>query len=221
MKIKNILLTIALSLLSISHLSASQPCCSTEGHLNIHAGPMFAGKSTTLIREKEEAIKKGEKVAAFKHAWDDRYSKTAITTHNNESSSAVATKNPTDILKEGMEADVVIIDEAQFYDPNLVRVIAKLRAAGKRVVVGGLDQDFKREGFGIMPELMAQATTVTKLTATCTVCGCKRATLTQRLVNGNPAEYTDPVVMVGAEEMYEPRCPKCHNLPGAPEPVER
>jgi|SaaInlStandDraft_2_1057019.scaffolds.fasta_scaffold06027_5 thymidine kinase len=182
---------------------------------------MFAGKSTTLIREKEAAIKEGLKVAAFKHAWDDRYSKTEITTHNNESSAAVATKNPTDILKDGMEADVVIIDEAQFYDPNLVRVIAKLRAAGKRVVVGGLDQDFKREGFGIMPELMAQATTVNKLTATCAVCGCKRATLSQRLVNGNAAEYTDPVVMVGAEELYEPRCPKCHNLPGAPEPAER
>ena len=121
-----------------------------------------------------------------------------------------------DILKK-IEADteVVAIDEVQFFDKDIVEVCEYLADKGIRVMVAGLDKDFRGESFGVMPELLTRAEFVTKLTAVCAKCGAP-ATRTQRLVNGKPAGFEDPIVMVGADESYEPRCRHCHQVPNKP-----
>jgi thymidine kinase len=118
-----------------------------------------------------------------------------------------------DILKElKPETTVVGIDEAQFYDPGIVEVVRLLAEKGLRVILTGLDMDFRGEPFGCMPELMARAERVDKLQAICMVCG-EPASRTQRLVDGKPARFDDPVVVVGAQEIYEARCRKHHEVP--------
>jgi thymidine kinase len=107
---------------------------------------------------------------------------------------------------------VVAIDEAQFFDQNVIGISQCLADRGLRVIVAGLDTDFRGEPFGPMPTLMAQAEVVDKLHAICMVCG-ESATRTQRIVNGKPAHYNDPVVIVGASEMYEARCRQHHQVP--------
>ncbi len=125
----------------------------------------------------------------------------------------VSIASAADIL-QSLEADttVVGIDEAQFFEPNIVPIVRSLAAKGIRVIVAGLDLDFRGEPFGSMPVLMAEAERVDKLQAICMVCG-EPASRTQRLVNGNPAYYEDPIVIVGAAEMYEARCRKHHQVP--------
>ena len=128
---------------------------------------------------------------------------------------AVPVKCAADILTHlNADTQVVGIDEAQFFDPDVVRVSQELAGRNIRVIVAGLDQDFRGEPFGMMPVLMALAERVDKLSAICMVCG-EPATRTQRLVNGRPAHYHDPVVIVGASEMYEARCRRCFE-PGVP-----
>ena len=107
---------------------------------------------------------------------------------------------------------MVGIDEAQFIDPQIVEVVETLASRGVRVILAGLDMDFRGEPFGSMPILMARAERVDKLQAICMVCG-EPASRTQRLVNGKPARYDDPVVIVGAAEMYEARCRSHHQVP--------
>jgi thymidine kinase len=109
--------------------------------------------------------------------------------------------------------DVVAIDEVQFFDWEIAPVCGLLADRGKRVLVAGLDTDFRGEPFGPMPLLMAQAEQVDKLSAICVVCGAP-ASRTQRLINGQPANYDDPVILVGATELYEARCRHCHDVPG-------
>jgi thymidine kinase len=118
-----------------------------------------------------------------------------------------------DILAK-LDADttVVGIDEAQFFDDGIINLTGHLAERGIRVLVAGLDQDFRGEPFGPMPALMAKAEHVDKIQAICMVCG-DPASRTQRLVNGKPARYDDPVVIVGASEMYEARCRKHHEVP--------
>jgi thymidine kinase len=110
---------------------------------------------------------------------------------------------------------VVAIDEAQFFDEGLIGVCDILASSGVRVIVAGLDTNFRAEPFGPMPMLLALAEDVTKLNAICIKCGAP-ASRTQRLVNGKPAKYDDPVVMIGASESYEARCRRCHEVPGKP-----
>jgi thymidine kinase len=115
-----------------------------------------------------------------------------------------------DLIEE--DADVVAIDEVQFFDWQVAELCDKLAGDGRRVILAGLDLDFRGEPFGPMPLLMAQAEIVTKLQAICMVCGAL-ASRTQRLINGQPANYDDPVIMVGASEVYEARCRMHHVVP--------
>lgn len=182
------------------------------GWLELIVGPMFSGKSEELIRRVNRAIIAKQKVQVFKPAIDDRYDTIAIASHNGRKVDAVAIKGVHDIKTQLEPAtQVVAIDEGQFLSNELVSLVLDLADEGKRVVVAGLDQDFRGEPFGVIPELLAHAEFVDKLTA---ICRCGRAaTRTQRLIAGHPAHYDDPVILVGAAESYEPRCRACHDVP--------
>ena len=113
------------------------------------------------------------------------------------------------------EDEIVAIDELQFFDSNIVKVITRLMNEGKKVIGTGLELDFKSEPFGAMPQLMCIATKVDKLHAVCMKCGCEHATRTQRLIDGKPADKSSPLIMIGGDETYEARCIKCYELPNA------
>lgn len=187
-----------------------------KGWIEVICGPMFAGKSEELIRRVRTLSYAHQKIIAFKPSIDNRYDKTAIASHDGEKYEAYAVKSVQDI-KDLVTPDtqVVAIDEVQFFDSSIVSLCEKFADDGIRVIVAGLDTDFRGEPFGPMPELLARAEFVTKLTAACTVCGCA-ATRTQRLVNGKPANYDDPIVLIGAKESYEARCRKHHVVPNKP-----
>ncbi len=181
----------------------------STGWVEVIAGPMFSGKSEELIRRVTRAIIAKQHVQVFKHAIDDRYASMAVASHAGRTLEAELVTSPAEVL-ERLEpgAQVVAVDEAQFLDIQIVDVVQHLADAGKRVIVAGLDLDFRGEPFGPMPELIARAEVVEKLTAICR-CGLA-ATRTQRLIQGRPAHFNDPTVLVGAAESYEPRCRACH-----------
>lgn len=193
------------------------------GHLEVIVGPMFSGKSEELIRRLTRAVIARQNVQVFKPALDDRYHESAVASHAGRSVHAVAVRGAADIrahlsgegtlLPSGAAdlPDVVGIDEVQFMDPDLVPLVLELADAGVRVILAGLDLDFRAEPFGFMPDLLARAESVEKLTAICTVCGAP-ATRSQRLIGGQPARADDPVVLVGALESYEARCRVHHEL---------
>ncbi|GGR79547.1 thymidine kinase [Deinococcus sedimenti] len=193
------------------------------GHLEVIVGPMFSGKSEELIRRVTRAVIARQRVFVFKPALDDRYHESAVASHAGRTVHAVAVRGAADIRAhlsgEGtlLHAqgdtlpDVVGIDEVQFLDEAIIPLALDLADAGVRVILAGLDQDFRAEPFGFMPELLARAESVEKLTAICTVCGAP-ATRSQRLIGGQPARFDDPVVLVGAEESYEARCRVHHVL---------
>ena len=187
-----------------------------KGWIEVICGPMFAGKSEELIRRVKTLYYAHQKIIAFKPAIDNRYDKSAIASHDGEKYQAFAIKSAEDILPL-VESDiqVVAIDEVQFFKDNIVSICESLADRGVRVIVAGLDTDFRGEPFGVMPLLLARAEFVTKLSAACTVCGCA-ATRTQRLVDGKPANYDDPIILVGAKESYEARCRKHHIVPNKP-----
>ncbi|MBC7545107.1 MAG: thymidine kinase [Candidatus Sericytochromatia bacterium] len=173
---------------------------------------MFSGKSEELIRRVRRASIARQQVQAFKPAIDDRYHELAIATHAGGTIEAIAVDMAAEILVAvSPETSVVAIDEVQFFDDGILNVIRDLADAGKRVLVSGLDLDFRAEPFGIMPRLLAVAEYVDKLQAICVQCGSP-ATRTQRLINGEPAEWDDPVILVGAADHYEPRCRHCHQV---------
>jgi thymidine kinase len=152
-------------------------------------------------------------VQVFKPIIDVRYSVEKVTSHAGSEYSAVPIHKASNILEKlDSETTVVAIDEAQFFDDELVPISQQLADQGLRVIVAGLDTDFRGEPFGPMPVLMAKAEIVDKLHAICMVCG-EPANRTQRLVNGNPAHYHDPIVIVGASELYEARCRQHHIVP--------
>ena len=187
-----------------------------KGWLEVICGPMIAGKSEELIRRVKTLTYAHQKIIAFKPAIDNRYDKTAIASHDGEKYQAYAVRNTQEIDDlVTPDVQVVAIDEVQFFGDPIVDLVEKFADRGIRVIVAGLDTDFRGEPFGPMPVLLARAEFVTKLTAACTVCGCA-ATRTQRLVNGEPANYDDPVIQVGAKESYEARCRKHHIVPGKP-----
>jgi thymidine kinase len=181
------------------------------GHIEVIVGPMFSGKSEELIRRVNRAVIAKQKVQVFKPAIDNRYDAVAVASHNGRTFHAQAI-NAVEEIRERLEPDtqVVAIDEGQFLSDDLVQLALDLADEGKRVIIGGLDLDFRGEPFGPIPKLLAHAEMVDKLTA---ICSCGRAaTRTQRLIGGHPAHYDDPVILVGAAESYEPRCRDCHTV---------
>jgi len=185
----------------------------THGSIEVVCGSMFSGKTDELIRRMRRAVIARQKVQVFKPAIDVRYAIEKVTSHAGADFDAIPVEKAANIF-EKLDADttVVGVDEAQFFDDGIIEVTRKLAERGIRVLVAGLDQDFRGEPFGPMPILMAEAEHVDKLQAICMVCG-DPASRTQRLVNGKPARHDDPVVIVGASEMYEARCRKHHEVP--------
>jgi len=180
------------------------------GWIEVICGSMFSGKSEELIRRVRRVQIANKKVQVFKPTIDNRYAVQYIYSHNGTKVEAINITRPKDIL-ESIEPDteVIAIDEAQFYDDDIVSICQELADQGKRVIIAGLDQDFRGEPFGPIPKLLAIAEYVNKLQAICIVCG-NTASRTQRLVNGQPAKYSDPTILIGAKESYEARCRKCH-----------
>jgi thymidine kinase len=184
-----------------------------HGSIEVICGSMFSGKTDELIRRLVRATIAKQKVQVFKPAIDVRYAVEKVTSHAGSDYDAIPVQKAAEI-REKIEPDttVVGIDEAQFFDPEVVPIADELAARGIRVLVAGLDTDFRGEPFGPMPVLMSMAEHVDKLHAICMVCG-DDASRTQRLVNGRPARFDDPVVIVGASEMYEARCREHHEVP--------
>ncbi|HET7657462.1 MAG TPA: thymidine kinase [Bacillales bacterium] len=188
-----------------------------RGSLEVICGSMFSGKSEELIRRVHRVQYGKQKAEVFKPAIDNRYSDAEVVSHNGISVLAIPVGSAEEILhKKAPDTDVIAIDEVQFFDEGIVPVVQKLANAGIRVLVAGLDQDFRGHPFGQVPVLMGLAETVTKLQAICVICG-GAASRTQRLINGQPASYDEPTIMVGAAEAYEARCRHCHEVPGKPE----
>ncbi len=191
------------------------------GKIEVITGCMFSGKSEELIRRIRRAQIARQKIQVFKPSIDTRYSEINVVSHTGEQVKGVPVKSSNEILTKLMpDANVIGIDEAQFFDNKIIDIVSMLADRGLRVIIAGLDMDFRGEPFGPMPFLMAIADDVQKLHAICTVCG-EDATRTQRLINGKPAYYDDPVVMIGASEKYEARCRKHHYVQQKPNKDER
>lgn len=183
------------------------------GSLEVITGSMFCGKTDELIRRLRRAAIARQKVQVFKPAIDDRYAIEKVKSHAGNEFDALPIQLAAEIWNNlAADTTVVAIDEAQFFDGQIIPIAQELADRGLRVIVAGLDTDFRGEPFGPMPELMAKAEIVDKLHAICMVCG-ESASRTQRLVNGQPAYYEDPVVIVGAAELYEARCRQHHQVP--------
>jgi thymidine kinase len=185
----------------------------SNGSVEVICGSMFSGKTDELIRRLRRATIARQKVQVFKPAIDIRFAVEKVTSHAGSDYDAIPVEKAAEILSR-LEPDVTVvaIDEAQFFDAEIIQVVNELAARKLRVIVAGLDVDFRGEPFGPMPDVMARAEHVDKLQAICMVCG-EPACRTQRLVNGKPARYEDPVVIVGAAEMYEARCRLHHECP--------
>lgn len=185
----------------------------THGLIEVVCGSMFSGKTDELIRRLVRATIARQKVQVFKPAIDVRYAVEKVASHTGSTFDAIPVEKARDILNKVSEDTTVVgLDEAQFFDGEIVDVAQTLSDRGVRVIVAGLDMDFRGEPFGSMPVLMAKAESVLKLHAICMVCG-DEASRTQRLVNGKPARYDEPVVIVGASELYEARCRLHHEVP--------
>lgn len=182
--------------------------------LEVIVGSMFSGKSEELIRRVKRAKIAKQEVVVFKPEIDNRYSEEKVVAHNGSAIECIPVSNAMDIVRHvDHTVDVVAVDEVQFFDEEIITVCQDLVEEGKRVIVAGLDQDFRGEPFGPVPVLMSLAEEVTKLNAICVICG-NPASRTQRLINGAPANYRDPVILIGAKENYEARCVRCHTVPG-------
>ena len=180
------------------------------GWIEVICGPMFAGKTEELIRRVIRMDYAKKKYIIFKPTIDNRYSESEVVSHNKRKVNAICVTSSNEIdkyLTEDYEA--VIIDEVQFFDDNVVDKAHELAEKGLRVIVGGLDTDFRGVPFDNVAQLLARAEKVTKLTAICVCCG-DEATKTQRIINGMPAKFDDPIILVGEKESYESRCRKCH-----------
>src|SRR5574344_117078 len=180
----------------------------------IITGPMSCGKTEELLRRIRRCIIAKKKVKVISPDVDTRSNGDYIQSRNGLWLDAVKVKHSIQILSLVKEDDeIVAIDELQFFDSNIVKVIAKLMQDGKKVIGTGLDLDFKGDTFGSMPELMCLATTVDKLHAVCMKCGSDHATRTQRLIDGKPADKNSPLIMIGGDETYEARCVQCWEVP--------
>ena len=183
-----------------------------DGWVEVISGCMFAGKTEELIRRIKVLEFAKKEIIVFKPTIDNRYSDTKVVSHAGSSVESHVISDPKQILEMVKPSTAVIaIDEVQFFDDSVCEVCNTLAKMGKRVMCAGLDTDFRGEPFGPMPKLITQAEFVTKLTAVCNVCGAP-ATRTQRMIDGRPANYDDPIVLVGASESYEARCRHCHEV---------
>ncbi len=183
------------------------------GSVEVIVGSMFSGKTDELIRRLRRATIARQKVQVFKPAVDTRYAVKKVTSHAGDNYDALPIRVADDILANlDTASTVVAIDEAQFFHSDIIPIVQQLADRGLRVIVAGLDTDFRGEPFGPIPDLMALAERVDKLHAICMVCG-EEASRTQRLVNGQPARYDDPIVIIGASELYEARCRQHHEVP--------
>ena len=182
-----------------------------DGWIEVICGCMFAGKTEELIRRINRITYAKKNILVFKPKIDNRYDEGSVVSHSQKKIKSIVISEAKEILnhlKDNMPY-AIAVDEVQFFGEDLIPVIDALANSGVRVIVAGLDQDFRGEPFGIMPLLLARAEYVTKLNAICQVCG-QPATRTQRIIDGRPADYDDPIILVGATEAYEPRCRKCH-----------
>jgi thymidine kinase len=176
------------------------------GWIEVIAGCMFSGKTEELIRRIRRAQIARQKVAIFKPSIDNRYSSDHIVSHSELKLQSMLVSTSAEVLELAGDAQVVGIDEAQFFDPGIVDVAEKLANQGKRVIIAGLDQDYRGKPFDPMPQLLAVAEYITKTLAICVVCG-------------NPADRTQRTtpsserVLVGAKDSYEARCRRCFAPP--------
>lgn len=184
------------------------------GSVTVVCGSMYAGKSEELIRLARRALYAKKKVQVFKPAIDDRYDESMVVTHMGVRHEAVPIKTVAE-LKAAIRPDthVVCVEEVQFFDRSIVDLAVTLADSGREVILAGLDQDFRRKPFGPMPDLLCVADEVVKLRAICMKCG-QPASHTYRQVDGRPAHKDDPIVLIGATEVYETRCRNCHELRG-------
>ena len=183
------------------------------GSVEVICGSMFCGKTEELIRRLRRARIAKQQVQVFKPGIDNRYDHKKVISHSGLDLDAMPVSSSNEIPEALDPATTVVgIDEVQFFDEGIVNVVERLAERGVRVVITGLDMDFRGEPFGCVPQLMARAERVDKLQAICMVCG-RSASRTQRLVDGKPAHYDEPIVVVGAQELYEARCREHHEVP--------
>lgn len=183
------------------------------GWIEVICGSMFSCKTEELIRRLKRSTIARQKVQVFKPALDNRYSSEQVASHSGTYFEAIPVSSVAQAwLLLDPEAEVIGVDEAQFFEPEIVDFCREMAQQGRRVIVAGLDLDFRGEPFGPMPLLMAEAEQVDKLHAICLVCGAP-ASRTQRLINGQPASYDDPIILVGATENYEARCRRHQVVP--------
>lgn len=187
---------------------------SRPGWIEVVSGVMFSGKSEELIRRVRRAVIAKKRVQVFKSHLDERYRGVySVSTHDGGAVEAHPVDSSTEIMRMvQQDVTVVAIDEAQFLDAGIIRVASALADRGIRVILAGTDTDFRGEPFGAMPQLMAVAERVDKLHAICVICG-DLACRNQRLIDGKPARYDSPTIMVGGSESYEARCRHCHSVP--------
>ena len=182
------------------------------GKLTVVCGSMYAGKSEELIRLARRSLYAKKKVQVFKPSIDDRYHQTMVVSHmgvQHEAETAVNVAELTQKVKK--DTQVLLIEEVQFFEPLIVEFLVQHADRGVDVIVAGLDQDFRRQPFGPMPALLAAADEVIKLRAICMKCG-NPASHTYRMVDGKPAHWDDPIVLIGATESYEARCRNCFEI---------
>ena len=193
------------------HGPSSRP---SGGWIEVITGVMFSGKSEELMRRVRRAMIARREIQVFKSHLDDRYHGVfQVSSHNGGAVTAFPISSSTELMERLQpDAEVVAIDEAQFLDGGIVRVVNLLADQGRRVIVTGTDMDFRGEPFGPIPHLLAIAEQVDKLHAICVVCG-ELATRNQRLINGSPAPAEGPTIQVGGSEQYEARCRRCHEVP--------
>jgi thymidine kinase len=178
------------------------------------SGVMFSGKSEELIRRIRRGVIARRRVQVFKSHIDSRYAGVyAVASHDGTEFEATPVDSAGEIFRlVRPETEIIGVDEVQFLDEGIVEVASALAGRGVRVILAGTDTDFRGDPFGAMGALMAVAENVTKLNAICVVCG-DLASRNQRLVNGRPARYDSPTIMVGGRESYEARCRHCHRVP--------
>lgn len=181
-----------------------------KGFVEVICGPMFAGKTEELIRRVKRMDYAKKHYQIFKPSIDNRYSINEVVSHNKKSVMAICVSSASEIKKHILsDTQAIVIDEVQFFDDSILDVIKECVTSGHRVICAGLDTDFRAEPFGIIGSILAIAEDVTKLTAICSLCG-ENATKTQRIINGRPAAFLDPQILVGEKESYEARCKDCH-----------
>lgn len=187
------------------------------GWIELVCGSMFSGKTEELLRRVRRAEIARKKVQIFKPSIDNRYGLVRVAAHSGVAREDAIVVHCADEILAHLDPDteVVAIDEVQFFDIAVADVCDILADRGLRVIAAGLDQDFRGEPFGPLPLLLARAERIDKLNAICVICGAS-ASRTQRLIDGNPARYDEPIILVGGSESYEARCRRCHEVPGKP-----